>query len=173
MIFGSRPTSDNVGQRRQCHHWVGHGRKCGGSRWNFADISFNSRDTEYFRFTVRHFEFRLSADFARTQAMRQVVSVKICSQSAWIAYFHRLFLLRKSWNWISRELGKFPNPRPDIRSWPQRTEVDIDMISTVFERAGGLQQCHQKSSTWLICKYPSFDENRAGGNLPPRCRYKG
>ena len=31
-------------------------RKCGGSRWNFGDISFRSRDIIYFRFRVRHFE---------------------------------------------------------------------------------------------------------------------
>jgi hypothetical protein len=32
--------------------------KIRGSRWNFADVSFRSRYTLYFRFTVRHFEFR-------------------------------------------------------------------------------------------------------------------
>ena len=46
--------------------------KCRVSRWNFADNSFHSRDTMYFRFTVRHFEFCNSTEFMQRQSMRQI-----------------------------------------------------------------------------------------------------
>ena len=52
--FGVR----DVGRCRHCHQLVGLSRKCGVCRWDFADISFHSRDPVYFLFTVRHLEFR-------------------------------------------------------------------------------------------------------------------
>jgi len=56
-----------VSRRRAMSDKVGgvtiHGRKCGGSRWKFGDISLHSGDTMYFRFEVRHLEFWKSADF--------------------------------------------------------------------------------------------------------------
>jgi hypothetical protein len=42
--------------------------KIWNSCWNFADISFHFRGTVYFRFTVRHFEFRCWAMSAVTRA---------------------------------------------------------------------------------------------------------
>ena len=37
------PISPDVGQWWQCHMLVGHGRKCGGSRYNHITISFRSK----------------------------------------------------------------------------------------------------------------------------------
>jgi hypothetical protein len=34
MVCHRLPTSVNLGQCQQCQAEVGHGRKCGGSRWN-------------------------------------------------------------------------------------------------------------------------------------------
>ena len=56
------PMSADVGQCRQCHIRVGHGRKCGGSRWNRFEICFRSKVIStsgfYFRFRGRHLSFR-------------------------------------------------------------------------------------------------------------------
>ncbi len=51
--------SDRVGQCQYCLKIVGITGKCGVCRWDFAKISFNSRDPVYFGFTVRHLEFRM------------------------------------------------------------------------------------------------------------------
>ncbi len=37
------PMAVDVGQCRQCHILVEHGRKCGGSRWNRFAICFRSK----------------------------------------------------------------------------------------------------------------------------------
>ena len=56
---GCPPMSDRVGQCRYCLKVVGVTEKCGVCRWDFAKISFHSRDPVFFRFTVRHPEFRI------------------------------------------------------------------------------------------------------------------
>ena len=43
----------------ECLQVVGITGKCGVCRWDFAKISFDSRDPVYFRFTVRHLELRM------------------------------------------------------------------------------------------------------------------
>ena len=57
--------SADVGQCRHCHIRVGHGRKCGGSRWNRFEICFRSKVIStsgfYFRFRGRHLSFRCRA----------------------------------------------------------------------------------------------------------------
>jgi hypothetical protein len=56
------PISADVGQCRQCHIPVGHGRKCGGSRWNRVAICLCSKVIStsgfHFRFRGRHLSFR-------------------------------------------------------------------------------------------------------------------
>jgi len=56
------PTSADVGQCRQCHIRVGHGRKCGGSHRNCFAIFFRSKVIStsgfHFRFRDRHFSYR-------------------------------------------------------------------------------------------------------------------
>ncbi len=37
------PMSTDFGRCRECHFWIGHGRKCGGSRWNSFAICFRSK----------------------------------------------------------------------------------------------------------------------------------
>ncbi len=54
--------SADVGQCRQCHFWVGHGQKYGGSRWNRFAMCFRSKVISasgfHFRFRGRHLSFR-------------------------------------------------------------------------------------------------------------------
>ncbi len=59
------PMSANVGQCRRCHIRVGHGRKCGGSRWNRFAISSHSKVSRLFGF--RHLEIRTSLVMSRDQ----------------------------------------------------------------------------------------------------------
>ncbi len=48
-----------LAQCQYCLKVVGLSGKCVVCRWDFADISFHSRDPVYFRFTVRDLEFRM------------------------------------------------------------------------------------------------------------------
>ncbi len=59
LTSGCPPMSDRVGQCRYCLKAVGVTGKCGVCRLEFANISFHSRDPVFFRFTVRHLEFRM------------------------------------------------------------------------------------------------------------------
>ncbi len=59
LTSGCPPMSNRVGQCRYCLKVVRVTGKCGVCRWDFANISFHSRDPVYFRFTVRHLEFRM------------------------------------------------------------------------------------------------------------------
>ncbi len=56
------PMLANVGPFRQCHICVGHGRKCGGSRWNRFPMCFRSNVIStsgfHFRCRGRHLSFR-------------------------------------------------------------------------------------------------------------------
>ncbi len=61
VIFtsGCPPMSNRVGQCLCCLKVVAVTVKCGVCRWDFANISFHSRDPVFFRFTVHHLEFRM------------------------------------------------------------------------------------------------------------------
>ncbi len=56
------PMLADVGSSLQCNSYVGHGRKCGCSRWNRFAISFCSKVIStsgfHFRFRGRHLSFR-------------------------------------------------------------------------------------------------------------------
>ena len=54
LNYGGQLTSANVGSITSSSGMS----KMWGSRRNFVDISFHSRDTMYFRFKVRHHEMR-------------------------------------------------------------------------------------------------------------------
>jgi len=55
----------------------------------------------------------------------------------------------------------------EFRSCPDKTDVDINMNSTVFETSNYRQQCHAKSSFYLFCKFANFDKIGAEGKIPP------
>ena len=71
LTSGCPPMSNRVGQCRYCLTVVGVTEKCGVCRWDFANISFHSRDPVYFQFTVRHLEFRM-IQASTMSAMAQV-----------------------------------------------------------------------------------------------------
>ena len=50
---------------------------------------------------------------------------------------------------------------------PDKTDLDIYMILTVFKTSEYLQQCLQKSPVYLICNFANFNEICAGGKIPP------
>ena len=76
---------------------------------------------------------------------------------------------------ISTKVAKCQLFTPRFQAWNDITEIDIRMLSTAFERPGGLLQCHKKQLPYPTYNWASFTKNLAGGHLPPppRCRDKG
>ena len=95
--FGFRMSAD-VGQCRRWHVWVGHSRKCGGSRWNLICSCNTSRDNSYlrwfpsiFRFSSRHIGF--------LEGVKYGLKAPSCSQ----------FIFRKSRKGASTNSKRFGN----------------------------------------------------------------
>jgi len=93
-----QPMSGDVGPCRQCHIWVGHGRKCGGSLWNRVAIFFRSKVIFTSGFASSPFWFPMSADVGPCrQRHNWVGNGRQCGGSRWTASpslsVKKLFLL--------------------------------------------------------------------------------
>jgi hypothetical protein len=68
---------------------------------------------------------------------------------------------------ISTKVAKSQLFTPRFQAWSDITEIDIRMLSTAFERPGGLLQRYKKQLSYPTYNWASFIKNLAGGSFTP------